>query len=422
MKKWPTLALSASLLATALTTTEAAAALPDPAPTNVRISWTDETFKYVHVAWEEDAARPNKIVLRRQGKPAQYLPVYLPPEAPNAVDIPASSVVQYGWTSLDPLEFAVAVGTQAGDTSPFAVSKVFDAQVPNPPERVSVTPSGTSTLQVKWRPATVTDTTPKDPLDRTIPLTYAPYYSLTEGGARVPLGTRGPATQLTFTGPKPPFIFGVVAHNEWGGVFTGARVNAMSTQLTAKIPAWSVYQLNTSNITGTYTPSSEKRQVVLQARNSSTSPWYVVRSYTFSGGKFEFDLGTAGTRQYRVAVPSVVMYGSAAWFGTYSAAATSTTQLRTTGYFWWNQVYAGSTNEARLAVAPGVNTTASLQRWNGKTWATVGPVKVTNGYGVAYIRTTTKGRVAYRYYVPASTYGGLRFAAAYTPTFVNVVV
>jgi len=151
----------------------------------------------------------------------------------------------------------------------------------------------------------------------------------------------------------------------------------MSTQLTVKIPAWSVYQLNTSKITGTYTPSSERRQVVLQARNSSTSPWYVVRSYNFSGGKFEFDLGTAGTRQ---------------------------------------------TNEARLAVAPGINTTATLQRWNGKTWTAVGPVKVTNGKGVAYIRTTTRGRVAYRYYVPASTYGGLRFAAAYTPTFVNVVI
>ena len=184
-----------------------------------------------------------------------------------------------------------------------------------------------------------------------------------------------------------------------------------------------MYQLSTSKITGTFTPADERRQVVLQARNSSTSPWYVVRSDNFSGGRFEFDLGTAGTRQYRVAIPNTVYYsGGAAYFGGYSAAATSTTQLRTFGYFWYTQIYAGWTNEARLTVAPGTNTTATLQRWNGKTWTTVGPVKVKNGYGVGYIRTTTKGRVAYRYYVPASTYSGLRFAAAYTPTFVNVVV
>jgi hypothetical protein len=421
MKKWPVLALSVGLLIAGLTATEAVAA--DPAPTNVHISWKDDTFQQVRVTWEEDAPRPNKIVLRHKGKTTQYLPVYLPPEAPNVVDIAAPRVRDYAWTSsADPLEFAVAVGAPEGETSPFAVSEGFDAFTPYPPTLVSTTLSGTSTLQVKWAPAKETDTTPNDPLDRNIPLTYAPYYSLTKDGARMPLGKQGPATQLTFTGPKPSFFFGVVAYNEWGGQFDGAWVSVRPTQLTVKIPAWSVFN-GTSKITGTYTPANERRLVVLQARNSSTSPWYVVHGDNFSGGKFEFDLGTAGTRQYRVAIPNTVYYGGgAAYFGGYSAAATSTTQLRPTGYFWYTQIYAGWTNQARLRVGPAVNTTAILQRWNGKTWTTVGSVKVNNGYGVGYIRTTTPGRVAYRYYVPASTYGGLRFAAAYTPTFVNVVI
>lgn len=409
-----------ALLASALTTTEAAAA--DPAPTNVHVSWKDDTFQQVRVTWEEDAPRPNKIVLRHRGTTAGYLPVYLPAGAPNVVDIAAWNVPYYAWVdSAKPLEFAVSVGTQTGETSPSAVSEAFDALTPYPPTRVSASMSGTSTIHVTWAPANVPDETPNDPLDRNIPLTYAPYY--TTNGPRVPIGKQGPATQLTFTGPKPPFTVGVVAHNEWGGQFPSTLVNARLTQLTVKIPTWSVYGLNTSKITGTFsTTAGEPRLVVLQARNSSTSPWYVVRSYAFRGGKFEFTLGTAGTRQYRVAIPNAMQYGSVAWFGAYSAAATSTTRLRTLGYFWYTAIYAGWTNQARLRVEPGVNTTAILQRWNGKTWTTVGSVKVTNGYGVGYIRTTTRGRVAYRYYVPASTYGGLRFAAAYTPTFVNVVV
>jgi hypothetical protein len=115
-------------------------------------------------------------------------------------------------------------------------------------------------------------------------------------------------------------------------------------------------------------------------------------------------------------------YGYVASFGAYTAPAASTTQLRALAGFSWTQITVGWTNEALLSVAPGINTTATLQRWNGKTWTTVGPVKVTNGHGVGYIRTASPSRVAYRYYVPASTYGGLYFAAAYTPTFVNVVI
>jgi hypothetical protein len=421
--------LGAALLAAVLTAvltapTASATTRADPAPTNVHVTWKDETFTHVRVTWEEDEPRPNKIVLRHKGTTAAYLPVYVGADAPNVVDIDASSVRSYAWyQSTAPLELAVAVGAAStGVTSPLAVTEAFDAFTPDPSDLRSTTISGTNSVTVKWGPATETDETPNDPLDRKLPYTYVPYYSLTKDGTKVPLGKQGPATQLTFTAPKPLIYFSVIAHNEWGGQFDGAWVTVRPTQLTVKVPAWAVYN-GTTKITGTFTPADEQRQVVLQARNSSASPWYVVGSETNSGGKFEFYLGTAGTRQYRVAIPNSVYYnGGAAYFGTSSAAAKSTTQLQTTGYFWWTQIYAGWTNEARLRVAPGVNTTATLQRWNGKTWITVGPVKVKNGIGTCYIRATKASRTAYRYYVPATMHGGLYYAASYTSTFVNVVV
>ena len=421
MKKWPAVALTAGLLATGLTTTEATAA--DPAPANVHVTWKDATFSHVRVTWEEDTPRPNKIVLRHKGTTPTYLPIYLPADGPNVVDIAASTVRSYAWyASTAPLEFAVAVGTASGVTSPLVVTEAFDAFTPDPSNLRSTTISGTNTVTVKWAPATETDDTPNDPLDRKLPYTYVPYYSLTKDGTKVPLGRQGAATQLTFAAPKPLIYFSVIAHNEWGGQFDGAGVTVRPTQLTVKVPAWAVYNGSTM-ITGTFTPTDEQRQVVLQARNSPTSPWYVVSSDTTSGGDFAFYLGTAGTRQYRVAIPNTVYYnGGAAYFGSSSAAAKSTTQLRTIGGFWWTQITAGWTNEARLRVEPGVNTTATLQRWNGKTWTTVGPVKVKNGTGTGYIKTPKPGRTAYRYYVPAVMHGGLYYAASYTPTFVNVVI
>jgi hypothetical protein len=78
----------------------------------------------------------------------------------------------------------------------------------------------------------------------------------------------------------------------------------------------------------------------------------------------------------------------------------------------------GQLGEARLSVSPAAATTAVLQRWNGTTWTTVGPVAVRAGQGVGYVRGATAGRVAYRFYVPASVYRGATYAAAYTPNFV----
>jgi hypothetical protein len=414
-------ALPAALLAAGLAAPEAFAA--DPAPTNVHVSWKDETFRQVRVTWDESTPQPNMIVLRPKGSTGSAKRYYFPVDAPNVLDVYADTFPFSGEaTSVGPLEFTVAAGTPAGDTSPATPSETFDAVGANVPELVSFSMSGTSTIQVKWKSQPLpADTTPNDPLDRTVPITFAPRYTALLGGTQIAIGTPGPATQVTFIGPKPAYVFTVVAHNEWGDSDGGARVIADQAQVTAKVPAWAVYQSGTSKITGTYAPTQAWRQVVLQARNTSTSPWYVVGTTTSRDGRFSFTLGTGGSRQYRVAIPNAVEPENVASFGVYSAPAASTTQLSTLARFSYTQIGTGSTNQAELTVFPAVNTTATLQRWNGKAWATVGPVKVTNGRGVGYIRTASPSRVAYRYYVPASTYGGLYFAAAYTQTFVNDV-
>jgi hypothetical protein len=70
MKNWLALAVTAGLVATGLTAAPAAAA--DPAPTNVQISWKDNTYQYVHVSWDDDGSTPNKVFVRHVGQPTKY--------------------------------------------------------------------------------------------------------------------------------------------------------------------------------------------------------------------------------------------------------------------------------------------------------------------------------------------------------------
>jgi hypothetical protein len=167
-----------------------------------------------------------------------------------------------------------------------------------------------------------------------------------------PGGNTGPLTlaELSFTGPAEPFTFFVSATNEWMTTVPGAQVWAMPNQLKATIPTWNVYG-NTAVITGSVAATPQSRQVVLQARNSPTSPWYVVQYY-WTLGSIRFDLMPgAGTRRYRLWVANYTTKDHA-YFGGYSAPVTMTT---------------------------------------------VGTVPLKNGFG----------RVAYRYYVPTHTWRGL---------------
>jgi hypothetical protein len=417
--KWFTLVVAAGLLASALTTTEAAAA--DPAPTNVQISWKDDTFQFVHVTWDEEAANPNRIVLRKQGGTVEKVAWHLPAGAPNEIDLPKNVVSEVGSINGS-IEIGVAVGTETGETSPVAVSKAFDTIDAGTPRIVSFAPSGTSTLHVVWKAGTpvLKDNTPNDPLDRSAPVIFHPVYKV-GAAASVPAGQPTTGTELTFTGPKPPFDFYVMSENEW---FTGQPsdwVSAKATAFSTKIPTWAVAGSDTV-ISGTYT-GPEYARITLQARNSPTSPWYAVVGYDFTNHTYRFAVPSRGTRQYRVAVGNTTSapFANDAWFGGYSAPVTTTTQQKATVSLNSSTYRNNTPVPTKLTVNPAVNGAAALQRWNGKTWVFITNVAIKGGYGTGYLSATKAGRFTYRYYVPAHTYNGLSVAAAYSPNFVLTV-
>ncbi|MEV6285291.1 hypothetical protein [Kribbella sp. NPDC051770] len=413
MKKQIGLALAAGLAASLLVAAPAAA---EVVPTNVRVAWKDTTFQTVVVSWDEAEPVGNSIQLYKQGFSTAYYADSVLADHPNSVEVPAARIRDASWREGrdTPLEFVVS---GAGRSAVRSVG--FDANTPDAPEVVSRTLSAAGVSTVRWKDAS-RDTTPNDPLDRTEPLTYQVNYVPTGSGKSYPIAARSAATQATYT-LRSPYSLYVAGYNEWGNQFYRRLLTAEATRLTATVPSWVVYQ-DSARVAGTYTPSAESRPVALQARNSSTSPWYVVASAVFRGGTFGFQLGTGGSRQYRVVTPTATYSaGAVIAYGAATAPVASTTQLRTSGFFAGDPIIPNMRNTAGVYVYPGVNTTAQLQRWTGKAWSAVGPVAVKAGTGYGSVVATKPGRTAYRFYVPASSFGGARFAAAYTNTFVNNV-
>ncbi|MGC4937577.1 hypothetical protein [Kribbella sp. DT2] len=414
MKIISALVVTAGLTASLLTALPAHAA--DAAPTNIKLSWKTTTAERVVVSWDEATPVANVISLRQPGQTKAFRTWATTAEQPNSIELWTGSVSpSYAGMSDDlPLQLAVSAGSDGPET----LSPVFDADRPVAPQRVSSTLAASGAMTVKWKSPARTDTTPNDPLDVSRTLTYQAGYDAARF-SKVKLGGQTTATQVTYT-LRSAYTLWVDAYNEWGSSSAYNLLSTYPTSVTAKVPAWAVYN-RPSTITGTYAPSHEQRQIVLQARNTSTSAWYTVSSGKFSNGKFSFPFGTGGSRQYRVVAPAT-WFGSILAYQGVSATAASTTQLDVFGFFVSPQIGTYDRNTAGLYVYPQANTSATLQRWNGKTWTTVGPVAVKNGNGKGYIIAPTAGRTAYRYYVPATLYGGTRFAAAYTNTFVNNVI
>ncbi|GAA1556375.1 hypothetical protein [Kribbella lupini] len=414
MKKQLGLVLAAGMAASVLVAAPASAT--DVVPTNVRIAWKDTTFQTVVVSWDEAEPVGNSIQLFKRGFTTAYYATSFLADQPNSVEVPAATIRAANWREGRDTPFEFAVSASGG---PKVVSMSFDANTPDAPEVVSRTLSTAGVSTVRWKDAS-RDTTPNDPLDRTEPLTYQVNYVPTGSPKSYPIGARTAATQATYT-LRSPYSLYVAGYNEWGNQFYRRLLTAEATRLTAKVPSWVVYQ-DSARVTGTYTPATESRPVVLQARNSSTSPWYVVASAVFRSGKFGFQLGTGGSRQYRVVTPTATYSaGAVIAYGASTAPAASTTQLRTSGFFTGDPILAGMRNTAGVYVYPALNTTAQLQRWTGTAWSTVGPVTVKAGTGYGSVLATKPGRTAYRFYVPVSRTGGTWFAAAYTNTFVNNV-
>ena len=417
MKKLSAVVLLAGLFSAGVVVPAHAAGTADPAPTNVKISWKDETFQFVHVTWDEEGAQPNRIAVRRPGSTGTAPHRVLAADAPNEIDLPRDLVQQAGIL----LEVRVSVGTATEETSPFAASVPFDTIDAGQPVIQSYQPSGTSTLAVSWKQGTpdFKDTTPGDPLDRDLPVSYQPAYR-GSGGAPVPIGQPTTNTSATVTGPTPPFSFVVQARNEWISI-SSQSVEARKTAFTASVPSWVVADQNTV-IRGTYS-GPESTRITLQARNSATSAWYAVVGYDFSGGSYEFTVPSRGTRTYRVAFGNTVSpFGPVVFFGGYSAPVTTTTQLKASVSLASPLVFRSSQPvPAWLTVTPAITGAAALQRWNGSAWVFITNVAISAGHGTGQLSAATAGTFTYRYYVPAHTFNGLGVAAAYSPNFTLTV-
>lgn len=405
MKRTAVPLLAGALLAATLTTPAHAA---DPAPTNVRVAWAGSA---VRVTWDETGSHPNRIVLHRLGKPLADAVFLVGADEPNQIDLPVDS---QRWVVTT--EIGVSVGTAAGDTSPMALSPSFDTSKPSTPVLVSSAISGGSTVTVHWESGPPKpDSTPNDPLDRDTPPLYQPSWSV--GDLGTDLGPRTAATSLTFTAPAPDFGFSVAESNEWGAT-KGWLVGVRRSAPTLSVPALHKFgDLFTAS--GSFA-GFDARPVFLQARNTPTSPWYVVASRVFSGGRYSFLLQNSAPREYRVQIPNTAG-ADAVWFGGYSPVVTSQVQLNVNLGIPYPTVRRGTEGTMTLTVYPLAPLTAVLQRWNGKAWTTVGPVRAAAGTAYGYVFHQVPGKYSYRYYVPNTVYRGATYLAAYSQTAVLTV-
>jgi hypothetical protein len=416
MKKWPALAVAATLLTATLPAGAYAADLPDPAPTNVQISWAVDGTAQVHVTWDEAAPRPNKVAVRDLDKAVNVAAAYTTADAPNSFDLPAGL-----FRNREHLQVMVAAGTREGVTSPEGSSAIFDSSYPSTKvEGVTLTPTG---MTVNAHPSPLQDTTPGDPLDND-GTNYQPKYQL--DGQSYSLGPAGPATQVFVTHPAPSYAFALVGHSQWGVDAYDNRVIVDRPRVTVQAPARWQYASD-MRVTGSYGRllGWYQPRVILQARNSATSPWYVVASdVATADGNFTF-VFPARSREYRIAMANSITKATdfTVFVGGYTAPVKTVAYQRVYALFTTPTVKVGQTSNVHVQLNVFLpKALVALQRWNGKTWVFVQNITLTNNVGWAKVTAKTPGYSAYRIYSPNVTKDGMLVAAAYSPNFTLTTV
>jgi hypothetical protein len=422
---------AAALVTLALTAASLAACTSEPPPTGVTVAWADASRKQVKVTWSESGSQPNKITVQGVAAAPPDVVEYVPADGPDQVLIAASDFPMNG-----NFQVAVSIGSTAGGiTSKPGLSPMFDTDGPVAPVLTSVHNPGGTAVQVGWRPGPVPeDYTPGDPLD--VLASSTSYVPMVVGQG--PLSAR----QLTGAGRsyrhlihdvRPPYRFTVRAVNEWGTTY-GAAMVADTTTTTAAIPSRSVYSLTTpirgrvtrhrlvcragrcaaEALPGTGLP------VVLQARSDASHPWTPAGSTrTGVGGTFYIAARSPGVRQYRAVVQN---WDGSPWvaFGSSSEPGTTASRVRVWARFSQQQLNYGQRAIASVVVWPRVDTTAMLQRWNGRGWIGVKNVALHNGIGLYSFTAVLRGPFGYRFVVPAVRYGGRTVLGWETESFVLV--
>ncbi|TDU84295.1 hypothetical protein EV138_6766 [Kribbella voronezhensis] len=409
-----------------------AATTADPAPTGVTVAWADAAHTLIRVTWKETGSQPN--VITSQSPLGGSEKRYTTATAPNQVDVPAAGLATTA-PGQAAVRIAVFVGTEAGGTtSPAGLSAPFDT-LDGPKALIdSIAPVAAGKFLVKWHPAVVTDPNPGDPLD--LPA-VAPQYEIranynnfNDYAVVAPKTTATTATFTQLTGPS--FRFSVFTYNEWGIQYSDTQRIDYEKWVRALIPAAADYGTLTT-ITGTIErwkqacdpgpcwsmPMSEDpRPVVLQARATTASAWYTVGSTkTDAVGNFKISPPTLGSRQYRIVVPDFFNHEGFG-YGLVSNTVTTAARPRVSGRFLDPTAGYGQKVTAHVAIAPPASVPSTLQRWDGTAWRNLKYVQLTKGAGNYTFTATQRGRVAYRFLVPAFTYAGRSLTWQVSNTFV----
>ncbi len=328
------------------------------------------------------------------------------------------------------------VGTAAdGKTSAAGLSEAFDTLTGPTAVTDAMNGADGGRFAVTWHPEPVVDPNPGDPLDlpAEVPLyeVRASRDWMNEFEVVVPKTT---ATAATFTPlSKPPYQVWVWTYNEWGRHYPAMRHVDSEQWVRSAVPPFADYS-KPSIITGTLNRTTTQvcpqgpcgavvhpdnaRPVVLQARANATSAWYTVGSTkTDAQGNFRFAPPTLGTRQYRLVVPD--LFNSVGFgYGTISGTATTTARPLVHGVFLDPTAKYGQKVTAHVSIIPLGNVASTLQRWDGTAWRNLKSVQLTGGVGNYTFTAVQRGRVAYRFLVPAFTYAGRPLGWQVSPNFV----
>ena len=420
------------------------AVAPTPGPNkilaaDVQVAWTDTTYQTVRITWTETTPAPNTIKLERDGMDDVQLGV-IAESAPNQLVVEARRLV----VSNSPIDVArIVVNEPTGEVARSAGFDRYIRAVPDPD--LSFTADGSIRWSVPPEPGV--DTTPGDPLDVDQPLRYVPRLRLDElphtvidcGEVTLPAST---VPSGTIANRNKPYDLMLYTVNEWnpnGGLFGGwGHVTASAITLAA--PTATAYG-TTTTLTGITTGRSIFQQgmppacletsgsgsggtVILQARNTSTSPWYVVGStVTKDQGKYTFSVRNPGAREYRTVIPSRAQ-GSLAGYGSTSAVrlVRSTTRVMS-AKFITPVITLGTQPQAYLWVDPAGTQKAALQFKNASgVWQGITYKTLYAGRGIATFTFNRLGQTQFRWWVPGSiTSTGLTVDPVYSGTFTLTV-
>ncbi|ADB35595.1 hypothetical protein Kfla_6603 [Kribbella flavida DSM 17836] len=397
----------------------------------VTIAWSDTTHTKIRITWTESTPVAN--TLRFQSGAHQLDLGATTAAQPNEVLINTShlgSSAQYDEGRI------VVSSTGGGEAS----SPAFDRFLPGIEPALNFAADGRWT----WRDAHFlpADTTPDDPLDLDLIARYTPRL-LVDQEPRVLAGCgviEGPNTSTT-TGPVPAAdqaaALVVRSVNEWGrngryGFSLPVTTATMSLTAPTSTPYGAPLVLTGRSMEKriTFTPTTGSCSIAdrpldgtrLEARDSSTGPWYLVGTLPQQrgDGNVTATLVNRGAREFRLHQPEI-LYSRYVDLGAASAVrAVRTTTRVVSAKFIQPAITAGTRPQAYLWVDPAGTQKAALQFknasgvWQGLTYQTLSA-----GRGLVAFSWNARGTFQFRWWVPGST--GPTVDAVYSPVFTLTV-